>query len=62
MLFCQPAKRAVYASFGFREITDPVSVEQPGGRVEVPLSAMWLALRAGQVWPAGRVDVHGLPF
>jgi hypothetical protein len=39
-----------------------VSVEQPGGRVEVPLSAMWLALRVGQEWPAGRVDVHGLPF
>ena len=62
MLFCREALVAMYRKFDFREIADPAWAEQPGGRERVPLSAMWRPLRAGATWPAGRVDVLGLPF
>ncbi len=62
MLFCRPFKVAVYESFGFQEIAGPVWAEQPAGRTEMPLPAMWLALHGNPGWPAGRVDVQGLPF
>jgi predicted N-acetyltransferase YhbS len=62
MLFCRPELVALYERLGFAEIPDPVTVEQPGGRVEMPLAAMWLALLGDPTWPAGPVAVNGLPF
>lgn len=62
MLFCRPQLAAVYRRLGFGEITAPVWADQPGGRIEMPLVAMWRALHAGAAWPSGRVDVRGLPF
>jgi GNAT superfamily N-acetyltransferase len=62
MLFCRPPLMAMYAKFDFREIADPVWAQQRAGPVCMPISAMWRPLRAGAVWPAGRVDVLGLPF
>ena len=62
MLFCHGHLASVYASFGFIEIPDPVWAEQPAGRQQVPLGAMWLALHGRPGWPRGRVDVEGLPF
>jgi GNAT superfamily N-acetyltransferase len=62
MLFCRPELVALYRRRGFSEIDAPVWVDQPGGRVEMPLVAMWCALRDGAEWPPGRVDVRGLPF
>ena len=63
MIFCRPDLVALYTRIGFIEITDPVWADQPGGRIEIPLSAMWRPLRAGvPPWPAGRVDVCGEPF
>jgi GNAT superfamily N-acetyltransferase len=62
MLFCDPPKVAVYQSFGFQEIVAPVWVQQPRGRTEMPLRAMWRALHGSPGWPAGRVEVQGLPF
>jgi predicted GNAT family N-acyltransferase len=62
MLFCLPRLAPVYGSLGFAEIPDPVWADQPAGRVEIPMCAMWLALHGRPGWPSGRVDVHGLPF
>jgi len=62
MLFCRPELVALYRRRGFIEIDAPVWVDQPGGRIEMPLAAMWRALRDGAEWPPGRVDVRGLPF
>ena len=62
MLFCRPHLTGLYRKTGFREIDAPVWAEQPDGRVEMPVPAMWRALREGTDWPPGRVDVRGLPF
>jgi predicted GNAT family N-acyltransferase len=62
MLFCRPVLAPVYGRLGFAEIAAAVWAEQPRGPVKMPIRAMWRALRAGATWPAGRVDVLGLPF
>jgi hypothetical protein len=62
MLFCRPQLTGLYRKLGFREIDAPVWAEQPQGRIEMPLPAMWHPLSSEAEWPAGRVDVRGLPF
>ena len=62
MLFCKADLVPVYRRLGFAEIDSSVWADQAEGRVEVPMRAMWRALREGAVWPPGRVDVRGLPF
>jgi predicted GNAT family N-acyltransferase len=66
MLFCMPDKVALYEKFAFALIADPVTAEQPQGRIEVPMRAMWRVLEhvgaGGAQFPAGTVDVLGLPF
>ena len=63
MIFCRPDLVALYTRTGFIEITAPVWADQPAGRIEMPLSAMWRPLRPGvPAWPPGRVDVRGEPF
>ena len=61
-LFCQPDRVGLYRKFGFAEVSSAVTVEQPGGDVEMPMRTMWRALRAGATWPEGNVAVRGLPF
>jgi predicted GNAT family N-acyltransferase len=62
MLFCRPELTSLYAQFGFITIEAPVWVDQPEGRVEMPMSAMWSALARDAGWPPGRVDLLGEPF
>jgi predicted GNAT family N-acyltransferase len=62
MLFCRSVLVPVYRRLGFAEIDAAVSADQADGRLEVPMRAMWRALRPGATWPAGSVDVLGLPF
>ena len=62
MLFCRPELTGMYGKLGFREIAAPVWVDQPRGRIAMPMTAMWHPLRDGVGWPSGRVDVRGLPF
>jgi predicted GNAT family N-acyltransferase len=63
MIFCRPDLVALYRRIAFIEIKAPVWADQPDGRIEMPLAAMWRALHDGAAeWPPGRVDVHGLPF
>jgi len=62
MLFCRPPLRAMYAKFGFAELSAEVTAEQPAGPIAMPLSTMWRPLRNGANWPPGCVEVRGLPF
>jgi GNAT superfamily N-acetyltransferase len=62
MIFCRPELVSVYQRLSFLEISAPVWVEQPDGRVEMPMPAMWRPLHEAPAWPPGRVDVRGLPF
>ena len=62
-IFCRADLVALYERLiDFIELEDPVWADQPAGRIEVPLSAMWKPLRPGVAWPPGRIDVRGLPF
>jgi len=62
MLFCRPELVGLYQRVAFSEITAAVWADQPQGRIELPMRAMWRSLREGAAWPPGRVDVQGLPF
>ena len=62
MLFCREELVPLYERPGFMRIAAPVRADQPGGRIEMPLAAMWRPLREGVRWPPGPVEVHGLPF
>jgi GNAT superfamily N-acetyltransferase len=62
MLFCRPELMALYRTFGFAPIDAPVSADQPGGRIEMPIPAMWKMLGGDAGWPAGRVELLGEPF
>jgi GNAT superfamily N-acetyltransferase len=62
MLFCRTPLITLYERFGFRAIDAPVTADQPGGRIEMPLRAMWAPLRDGAGWPDGAVEVLGEPF
>jgi predicted GNAT family N-acyltransferase len=62
MLFCHRDRAGLYLRHQFVEISPPVFVEQPGGLVEMPMVAMWRAIRAGAELPSGRVIVRSLPF
>jgi len=62
MLFCLPRLMPFYEEFGFREVVAPVRADQPGGRVEMPLRAMWKPLHGDPRWPDGPVELTGEPF
>ena len=62
MLFCRPELVDLYERFEFIRIAAPVWADQPDGRIEMPMVAMWRALRPDAQWPPGRVEVKGLPF
>ncbi len=62
MLFCLPKLMPLYGKFGFVEIDEPVWADQPGGRIEMPLPAMWSALSSDVGWPPGLVELSGEPF
>lgn len=62
MLFCLANLMPLYGKFGFVPIDAPVWADQPGGRIEMPLPAMWKALDSDTSWPSGRVELLGEPF
>jgi predicted N-acetyltransferase YhbS len=62
MLFCLPKLMPFYREFGFVAIEAPVWADQPDGRIEMPLKAMWKTLDGEARWPSGRVELQGKPF
>ena len=61
MLFCLPRLAPFYARQGWRLVEEEVEIEQPAGKVVWPYHIM--VLPCGEwSWPAGRVEVGGLPW
>jgi GNAT superfamily N-acetyltransferase len=61
LLFCLDPLVPFYRQLGWAPVEGAVSLEQPDGPVACPLHTMWLPIR-GEAWPAGAVDVRGLPW
>ncbi len=61
MLFCLPRLAPFYARQGWLPVEDEVEIEQPAGKVVWPYHVMVLPCGEG-TWPAGRVEVGGLPW
>ena len=61
MLFCLPRLAPFYARQGWLLVEDEVEIEQPAGPVVWPYHVMVLPC-AGRAWPAGRVEIGGLPW
>lgn len=61
MLFCLPRLEAFYARQGWQALEDEVEIEQPDGKVVWPYRVM-VRPCGERVWPAGRVEVGGLPW
>lgn len=61
MLFCLPRLEPFYARQGWRALEDEVEIEQPDGNVVWPYRVM-VKPCGERVWPAGRVEVGGLPW
>ena len=61
MLFCLERLVAFYARQGWQLVEDTVEIEQPDGTIAAPLRVMVKPCGAG-VWPAGKIEVGGLPW
>lgn len=63
LIFCERRLLPVYAGRGYSPIDDDVRVDQPDGRITMPIPALWRPIRPGvEPWPPGVVEVDGLPF
>jgi len=60
-LLCSPELVAYYASFGWQPLAAPLWIDQPGGKVALQHSHMMLPC-SGRSWPAGTLDLCGLPW
>lgn len=61
LLFCLPRLAPFYARQGWLLVEEEIEIEQPSGKVTWPYHVM--AKPCGErVWPAGRVEVGGLPW
>jgi predicted GNAT family N-acyltransferase len=62
MLFCLPQLAPFYARQGWQLVEEAIEFEQPSGTVvSSPFRIMVLPC-GGRVWPAGKVEVEGLPW
>ena len=61
MLFCLPRLEPFYARQGWQTLEDEAEVEQPAGKIVWPYRVM-VRPCGERVWPAGRVEVGGLPW
>jgi GNAT superfamily N-acetyltransferase len=59
--FCRPALRRLYEQMGWREIADPVWVEQGQGSILTPTVSMVRCL-SSEEWPAGEVQLCSYPW
>ena len=61
LLVCLDTRLPFYGRLGWHKIEAPVGFEQPGGRQFNEINTMVLPLR-DRPWPAGEVDLCGLPW
>ena len=62
LLFCGDGLVPFYQALGWVQITDPVEVDQPAGKVIMPMSSCWVPLQDDATLPMGPLAVDGLPF
>jgi hypothetical protein len=62
LIFCEEPLVPLYTGRSYTLIESPVRVDQPDGRITMPIPALWRPIRPGPPWPAGPVEVDGLPF
>ncbi|MGH9081058.1 MAG: GNAT family N-acetyltransferase [Acidimicrobiales bacterium] len=62
MLFCRPQRVAFYERLGWHPTGEPVTADQPGGPVVMPLMTCWTPFAEGAVLPHSALHVEGLPF
>ncbi len=60
-LFCEPELAAFYSHLGWQPVGGSLTFDQPTGKVAYSKPAMYLPCQC-QEWPAGAIDVGGLPF
>src|SRR5688572_16231829 len=61
ILFCFDRLIPFYERLGWAKVDAPVYVEQPSGRILMPMNTMVLAL-GERKWPPGTVEVGSLPW
>ena len=61
MLFCLPRLVPFYGRQGWLLLEETVEFEQPAGPVVSPFRSMILSWD-GRAWPAGKINVGGLPW
>ena len=61
MLFCLPRLEPFYARQGWQTLSDEVEIDQPAGKIVWPYHVQ-VKPCGERVWPAGRVEVGGLPW
>lgn len=61
LLFCLPPMVAYYEALGWQILDSEVLIEQPSGRVGMPMQVMVLPL-GGRSWPPGTVELQSLPW
>jgi hypothetical protein len=61
MLFCREQMTSWYKRLGWRQVTSPVWIDQPGGTRESPMPVMVKALYQAS-WPAGTVSLGCFPW
>ena len=61
VFFCRPALRTLYEGMGWKEVVDPVWIEQPQGRVLMPAVSMVKSL-GPESWPNGEVQLCSRPW
>ncbi len=62
MLFCLERLVAFYARQGWQLVEDEVEIEQPSGKLVCSFRVMVRPCGEGREWPAGRIEVSGLPW
>jgi aminoglycoside 2'-N-acetyltransferase I len=61
LLICRPTVADVYTSSGWRVVPAETRFTQPSSTATYPGLTMTLSLRGDQ-WPAGDIDLQGLPW
>lgn len=61
LLFCLPALVPFYESLGWREIQQPVTIDQPSGRIPAPIPVMVCPPEAG-TWLDSPFVLESLPW
>jgi len=61
LLVCAPEMVEFYGRLGWQEVSGPLLVDQPGGKVELEGPVMVLTCQ-GEAWPGGVIDLCGPPW